>query len=572
MPAVTTPSQIKPEINKSMDNSRLFLYAALVFVGMLLWQQWNIDYAPEPATTEYSQTEATNSGIASELGGIDDLPDLAAVANTTADNGQQTASSSQAGTSQMLTVETDVLLLLIDTRGGVVRSLKLKKYPTSLDRPEDFLELVHSKEDAIYIIQSGLRNKENRAPTHHSIYQSAKNNYQLADGDNELVVPLTWTEDGVTVTKSYHFKRGDYLIDVKHRVDNESQQAWLGSEYRQIQRSRPLDESRLLYTYTGSVYYNEETKYEKVDFDDMEDEQLKVTSEGGWIAMIQHYFLSAWIPDQSAKNLVYSIASTKRIPATYTIGLRSENMNVDAGSNGEFVSQLYVGPKLVDRLEEIAPGLDLTVDYGVLTFLSKPLYWLLSFYHSYVGNWGLAIILLTLTVKAVFYKLSETSYRSMAKMRKVSPRLKTLKERYGDDRQKMNQAMMELYKTEKINPMGGCLPIVVQIPVFIALYWALLESVDLRQAPFIFWIEDLSVRDPFFVLPVIMGISMLIQQRLNPPPPDPIQAKIMMALPFVFSVFFAFFPSGLVLYWVVNNVLSITQQWIITKRIDAGGK
>ncbi|MFT5218915.1 MAG: YidC/Oxa1 family membrane protein insertase [Planctomycetota bacterium] len=573
MQADTTPSQIKPEINNSMDNSRLFLYAALVFVGMLLWQQWNIDYAPKPVATEYSGTTTAGSGNTAESSGIDDLPDLAAVGNeAAADSGQQSASNSQAQTSQMLTVETDVLLMLIDTRGGVVRSLKLKKYPTSLDKPNDFLELVHSKEDAIYIIQSGLRNKENRAPTHHSIYRSAKNNYQLADGENELVVPLTWTDDGVTVTKSYHFKRGDYLIDVKHRVDNDSGQAWQGSEYRQIQRSRPLDESRLLYTYTGSVYYNEETKYEKVDFDDMEDEQLKVTSDGGWIAMIQHYFLSAWIPDQTAKNLVYSIANIKRNPATYTIGLRSENMNVDVGSNGEFVSQLYVGPKVVDRLEEIAPGLELTVDYGVLTFLSKPLYWLLSFYHSYVGNWGLAIILLTLTVKAVFYKLSETSYRSMAKMRKVSPRLKTLKERYGDDRQKMNQAMMELYKTEKINPMGGCLPIVVQIPVFIALYWALLESVDLRQAPFIFWIEDLSVRDPFFVLPVIMGISMIIQQRLNPPPPDPIQAKIMMALPFVFSIFFAFFPSGLVLYWVVNNVLSITQQWIITKRIEAGGK
>ena len=269
-------------------------------------------------------------------------------------------------------------------------------------------------------------------------------------------------------------------------------------------------------------------------------------------------------------NTVIAGKNASNMFSVYTIGLRSANQVVPTGGSSEFVSELFVGPKLVSRLEEIAPGLELTVDYGVLTFLSKPLYWLLSWYHSFVGNWGLAIILLTLTVKAVFYKLSETSYRSMAKMRKVSPRLKTLKERYGDDRQKMNQAMMELYKTEKINPMGGCLPILVQIPVFIALYWALLESVDLRQAPFIFWIKDLSVMDPFFVLPVLMGISMVIQQRLNPPPPDPIQAKIMMALPFVFTFFFAFFPAGLVLYWVVNNVLSITQQWIITRRIEAG--
>jgi YidC/Oxa1 family membrane protein insertase len=295
-----------------------------------------------------------------------------------------------------------------------------------------------------------------------------------------------------------------------------------------------------------------------------------VNSLGGWIAMIQHYFLSAWIPDQDAENLVYTIANTRRSPATYTIGLRSQNELIPAGTSGRFSSELFVGPKIVNRLEEISPGLELTVDYGVLTFLSKPLYWLLSWYQSYVGNWGLAIILLTFTVKAAFYKLSETSYRSMAKMRKVSPRLKTLKERYGSDRQKMNQEMMKLYKEEKINPMSGCLPILVQIPVFIALYWALLESVDLRQAPFILWIQDLSVRDPYFVLPIIMGISMVIQQRLNPPPPDPIQARIMQLLPFVFTFFFAFFPAGLVLYWVVNNTLSIIQQYIITKRIEAG--
>jgi YidC/Oxa1 family membrane protein insertase len=320
------------------------------------------------------------------------------------------------------------------------------------------------------------------------------------------------------------------------------------------------------------VYYNQETKYEKVKFDTMEESQLKLESHGGWIAMIQHYFLSAWIPNQDETNLIYTIANTKRNPSTYTIGLRSANKSAPAGGSTEFSSQLFVGPKIVKRLEEISPGLELTVDYGVLTFLSKPLYWLLSWYHSFVGNWGVAIILLTLTVKTLFYKLSETSYRSMAKMRKVSPRLKALKERYGDDRQKMNQAMMELYKTEKINPMGGCLPILVQIPVFIALYWALLESIDLRQAPFIFWIHDLSVMDPYYVLPILMGISMVIQQRLNPPPPDPIQAKIMMALPFVFTIFFAFFPSGLVLYWISNNSLSITQQYIITRRIEAGAK
>ncbi len=557
-----------------MDNTRLFLFAALVFVGMLIWQQWQADYGPKPQTVSQTQSGGGSSATNPEAL-IDDLPDLSdplAAPSSSRSSAPSTGETAAPSSEQLVQVDTDVVRVLIDTRGGVIRSIKLKKYPTSLERPKDWLELVHSDPDSAHILQNGLRNKAATAPTHHSIYRVEKTAYTLESGQTEIVVPMYWSENDIEVVKSYHFRAGDYLVDVKHQVSNQSGEEWQGFEYGQIQRTRPLETSRLLYTYTGSVYYNEETKFEKVDFDDMEDSQLKVDSKGGWIAMIQHYFLSAWIPAQGDNNRIYSNSNVKRNPATYTIGLRSSTREVAPGDSEEFVSQLFVGPKLVNRLEEISPGLELTVDYGVLTFLSKPLYWLLSWYHGFVGNWGVAIILLTLTVKTVFYKLSETSYRSMAKMRKVAPRLKTLKERYGDDRQKMNQAMMELYKTEKINPMGGCLPILVQIPVFIALYWALLESVDLRQAPFIFWIQDLSVKDPFFVLPLLMGISMVIQQRLNPPPPDPIQAKVMMALPFVFTIFFAFFPSGLVLYWVVNNVLSITQQYIITRRIEAGGK
>ena len=555
-----------------MDNARLFLFAALVFVGMLLWQQWQADYGPRPQPAQVTQPGA-DPALDSDIAITDDLPDPAEEISTAASAAESGTAAPGAAPDQqgdLLLIETDVVQARIDTRGGVLRSLKLKQYPTSLDRPEDWLELVHSHSDSSHILQSGLRNKQNRAPTHYSLYRAEQTEYRLADGEDELVVPLYWSQDGLEVVKRYRFRRGDFLFDVSHEVKNQSGEDWLGSQYRQIQRTRPLEESRLLYTYTGSVYYNEETKYEKVKFDDMEDEQLKLNSLGGWIAMIQHYFLSAWIPVQDSENLVYSIANTRRNPATYTIGMRSQNQLIANGASVEFTSSAFVGPKVVNRLEEISPGLELTVDYGVLTFLSKPLYWLLAWYQSYVGNWGLAIMLLTFTIKAAFYKLSETSYRSMAKMRKVGPRLKTLKERYGSDRQKMNQEMMKLYKEEKINPMSGCLPILVQIPVFIALYWALLESVDLRQAPFILWIEDLSVRDPYFVLPLLMGISMVIQQRLNPAPPDPIQARIMQALPFVFTFFFAFFPSGLVLYWVVNNVLSIAQQWVITKRIEAG--
>ena len=551
-----------------MDNTRLFVFAALVFVGVLMWQQWQIDYGPQANAPVQSSTES-GQAQSEAIAQFEDLPDQAdgVSKNTQAIPEAQ----AQLESDKLVSVETDVISAIIDTRGGVIRSLKLKKYPVSLEQPDEGLELIHSQSDSLYVIQSGLRNRSETAPTHYSKFSVNQDEFVLQDGEDDLIVPLFWSDNGIEVTKIYRFKRGDYLIDVSHRVENNSTGNWQGSQYRQIQRARPLSESRILYTYTGAVYYNEEVKYEKVDFDDMEDERLKVQSKGGWIAMLQHYFLSAWIPAQDETNLAYSIANTSKQPATYTIGLRSENLNIAPGEQGEFNSQLFIGPKVVNRLEEISPGLDLTVDYGVLTFLSKPLYWLLSFYHDYVGNWGLAIMLLTFTIKAVFYKLSETSYRSMAKMRKVSPRLKTLKERYGSDRQKMNQAMMELYKTEKINPMGGCLPILVQIPVFIALYWALLESVDLRQAPFILWIKDLSVMDPYYVLPVIMGISMVIQQKLNPPPPDPIQAKVMMALPFIFTFFFAFFPAGLVLYWVVNNTLSIAQQWVITKRIDAGG-
>ncbi len=553
-----------------MDNIRIFLYAGLAFVGLQIWTQWQADYGPKPpldtasepltVTTESSQIPSQSNQR------VDDLPASAEVINGAIP--QAEGINKSAG--KIISVETDIFDARIDTQGGVIKSIKLKKYPVDIDHQDEFLELVHTQVDSIYIIQNGLRSSTSSAPTHYSLFETRQQTYKLDDAAEILEVPFVWKENGVEVIKTYTFKRGDYLIDVDHEIKNNSTQQWSGSQYRQIQRSRPLETSRFLYTYTGAVVYNDEIKYEKIDFDDMEDQPFNADSTGGWVAMIQHYFLSAWVADPSDKSLLYSLTNRKNNISTYTIGMRSAIQNVEPGAEGEFRSRLFVGPKLVNRLEEISPGLELTVDYGFLTILSKPLYWLLSFFFGVVGNWGFAIILLTLLVKAVFFKLSETSYKSMAKMRKVGPRLKTLKERYGDDRQKMNQAMMELYKTEKINPMGGCLPILVQIPVFIALYWALLESVELRQAPFILWINDLSVMDPFFVLPLLMGGSMLIQQKLNPAPPDPIQAKVMMALPIVFTFFFAFFPSGLVLYWVVNNILSITQQWIITKRIESG--
>ncbi len=547
-----------------MDNTRLFLYAALAFVSLLIWEQWQVDYGPKPAPTEQSQPAASaSSGSAAQKAG--DLPELEPLAN----EAPAAQDKPVAASGELIRVKTDVVEVTIDTRGGVIQSLKLKKYPVDVDHPDQYLELLYKRPEEVHVLQNGLRSADAPAPTHYDVFSAPQSEYRLAEGQDELRVPLRWEKDGIEVVKTYVFRRGDYLVKLKHRVNNNSEGEWKGSEYRQITRSRPLSTSRFLYTYTGAVVYNEEIKYEKVSFDDMEEKPLRLESDGGWVAMLQHYFLSAIVARPDEKILFYTLANTRQLPKTYTVGMKSAVQTVAPGQSTEFDSELFVGPKLVDRLEEIAPGLELTVDYGVLTFLSKPMAWYMSWLNSLVGNWGLAIILLTLTVKLLLFKLSETSYKSMARMRKLTPRLKALKERYGDDRQRMNQAMMELYKEEKVNPMGGCLPMVIQVPIFLALYWSLLENVELRQATFL-WIRDLSAMDPYYILPILMGASMLIQQKLNPAPTDPMQAKVMMALPLVFSVFFAFFPAGLVLYWVANNALSIAQQWIITRRIESG--
>jgi YidC/Oxa1 family membrane protein insertase len=430
------------------------------------------------------------------------------------------------------------------------------------------VELLSPVEPDTFIAQSGLIGSEKgNAPDHEAIYQNQQDIYKMADGSDELIVPLTWTNSkGVTVTKSFVFHRGSYLAAIRYQIDNQSGESWAARDYGQLQRTEPQSGNGFTtYTYTGGVYYNPQEKYEKVDFDDMAKKKLSVESDRGWLAMIQHYFLSAWIPPKDQVEHYYTNALKG---GKYLIGSYSPTVSVAAGDNITISRQLFIGPKLQDQLESIAEGLELTVDYGWLTVIAKPIFWLLKAIHNWVGNWGWAIIILTLLIKAAFFKLSETSYKSMANMRKFTPRIQAIKDRYGDDKQRIQSAMMELYKKEKINPLGGCLPILVQIPVFIALYWVLLESVELRQAPWILWIESLSEKDPYFILPLIMGVSMFVQQKLNPAPPDPMQAKIMMTLPFVFTIFFAFFPAGLVLYWVVNNLISITQQWYITRKIE----
>jgi len=561
-----------------MDNQRLFLFVALSFVVLLLWQSWMEDYGPGPAPpVEHGQPPATtalpgDNFVDSRVDSQADTADLPGVPAEMSAVERALPETDLLKTAQYITVETDLFQIRIDTTGGDLRQADLLAYKATTEPDSPPFRLLNDSLPNLFVIQSGLRASVGTEPTHHVVYTAEQSNYRMADGADELAVSMVWqSPEGVEVVKRYIFHRGSYAIDLQHEVRNNSAVEWQGRQYRQLQRTQVAEtgQSSFIYTYMGGVIYSPEEKYEKIKFDDMVDENLDRTITNGWAAMLQHYFLGALIPARAEADRYYTNTLSN---ARYVIGMISPGRTVVPGSSALYETRIFIGPKLQDEMKQVVPGLELTVDYGLLTVLAQPLFWLLKTIHGLLGNWGWAIVLVTMLIKLAFYKLSETSYKSMANMRKLAPRMKTLKERYGDDRQKLNQAMMEMYKKEKINPLGGCLPIVVQIPVFISLYWVLLESVELRHAPFILWITDMSSPDPYYILPLLMGATMLIQQRLNPAPMDPIQAKVMMMLPIVFTVFFAFFPSGLVLYWVVNNTLSIAQQWMITRRIERGGK
>jgi YidC/Oxa1 family membrane protein insertase len=417
-----------------------------------------------------------------------------------------------------------------------------------------------------YVAQTGLIGAD--LPTHKAIFTSEASNYTLPEGQDSLDVKLSWTNgNGITVDKIYTFHRNHYVIDVNYVINNGSAAPITPAVYYQIIHDIHSNQgSKLMPTFTGGAYYTEATKFKKLKFSNMEKEPLDLKSKEGWVGLLQHYFVSAWIPKPGLEREF----STKKLnDDIYLIRAKSNLGTIAPGTSLTVPAKLFSGPQSQKELVAAAPGLEYTVDYGWLTVIASPLFWVLSKIHSLVGNWGVAIILLTVLIKAAFFKLSATSYRSMAQMRELAPRLQAMKEKFGDDRQKMQQAMMELYKKEKINPMGGCLPILVQVPVFISLYWMILASVELRHAPFFGWIQDLSAVDPYYILPILMGATMIIQSYLNPPPTDPIQAKVMKIMPIAFSVFFFFFPAGLVLYWLVNNVLSIWQQWYINKMIHA---
>ncbi len=556
-----------------MDNQRLFLFVALSIVLLLMWEAWQEDTAQKNSVT----TEAA----AQRLDSPKDVPTTPAANQVEAAQeaaGQISDAPARTGLEplaigQRIRIYTDTIDVQIDTHGGDIREVDLLKYPISVDQPDKPTELMRDRLPNLFVAQTGLlAGSDAKAPNHYAIFTAKQSEYRMSPGQKELRVPLEWDNgNGIKVIKTFIFHSDSHVIDIEQKIINESDEEWSGRQYRQLQRSRPdgSNQSALIYTYTGGVISSEEKKYEKIDFDDMAEQNLSRDIKGGWAAFIQHYFLGAIIPEQEETNHFYSKAVGDD---RFVLGLISPSKTVAPGSSDSFSTRFYVGPKTQSVLEELAPELERVVDYGVLTIIAKPLFWALELVHGVLGNWGWAILVVTLLIKIAFFPLSAASYRSMANMRKLAPKIQQLKERYGDDRQRMSQAMMDIYKKEKINPLGGCLPMLVQIPVFIALYWVLLESVELRQAPFILWIKDLSIRDPYYILPLLMGVSMYIQQKLNPPPPDPVQAKILMALPIVFTLFFAFFPAGLVLYWVANSVLSISQQWYITRKIEAAAK
>ena len=545
-----------------MDNQRTLLFAALAFISVLIWQAWQKDYVLPP------EVPVQVAGVDGQPVQANDVPNTAAANNRLLGGGAIVAANEGVQViGGVVRVSTDVYELEISTVGGSVVQLGLSQYPETKGE-ERKVQLLNNEAAKTFVVESGLIAQNGDSPNHHALWSASESEYVMT-GD-ELRVPLTWQDaSGVKVTKTYVFAKGSYKVGVETRIENNAVNSWSAREYVQIKRNDYADKkaNSMIHTYTGGVLYTDEEKYQKIDFGDMEDEDLNRVAIGGWAAMIQHYFGVAWVPE---KENQYSYYTKSLKGALYVIGAYSPNKTVQAGETEVIHTVLFAGPKLQEQLTGVAPGLELMVDYGKLTIIAEPIFWLLSFFYDFVGNWGVAIIMVTFTIKALFFKLSEKSYKSMAHMKIVQPRIVALKERYGDDKQQLNQAMMELYKTEKINPLGGCLPILVQIPVFIALYWTLLESVELRQAPFALWIDNISSADPYFVLPVIYGITMFFQQRLNPAPVDPMQKKMMQMLPIMFTGFFAFFPAGLVLYWIVNNVLTIAQQTFIMKRIEAG--
>ncbi len=546
-----------------MDNQRLFLYIALMMVLFLIWQAWEKDHRPVPQPTAAS---APAKGEAAAP------PVSTAAAPSPATTVEQAAQAAALPSAKTIHVVTDLLDADINTYGGDIRKLGLRKYPATLKDKNIPFDLLTNTPTKVFVAQSGLIGRGKDYPYHRTTYSATRTSYQLAAGQDRLDVDLHWrSPEGIDYIKRFVFHRDSYVVRVEFIISNHTRKSWEGYFYGQLLRTAPPGHHRGLFslpTYTGGAIYTPEDHYEKVKFKEMEKAPLRRDVTGGWAAMLQHYFVGAWMPEtEKTKGQLYTnTAGADR----YIIGYKHTTpTTVAPGQTATTGMDLYAGPTEQQRLAKLPAGMDRTVDFGLLTFIASPLFSLLKFIHAIVGNWGWAIIVLTVLIKAAFYPLNNTQFKSMAKMKKVAPRLKELKEHHGDDKERYNREMMELYKREKINPMAGCLPIFIQIPVFIALYWILLESVEMRQAPFMFWIHDLSASDPYFVLPILMGGSMFLTMLMNPAS-DPMQRRIFMVMPIAFTAFFLFFPTGLVLYYLVNNLLQAGQQWLIMRSVDSG--
>ena len=546
------------KLSKNMETQRLVALFVFFFSGFLLWTAWQKQHTPLPAPTAATQPGGANTvPVPTSSNG-------AASSSTPATTISAAPASGQLLRGERIRVATDLIVAEIDTNGGDLRQIELIKHKASENKTHNLI-LFNDNTPQIYVAQSGLIGVG--LPNHKSLFKADAGRYELQQGNDSIIVKLfSQAEDGANVVKQYTFHRSTYVIDITFEIENKGAAAITADAYFQFLRfgEAPSTNPFGISTFVGPAIYTEEKKFQKIGFPDIDKGKLEYPqkSKDGWLAMLQHYFVAAWLP----KNGVEREFFTKKVAEKlYTAGVVVAVGQIAPDTTGRVSVPLYVGPQEGDNLAKLAPGLDLTIDYGWLTIIASPLFKVLSYIHSWLGNWGLAIIALTVLIKLLFFPLSAASYKSMAKMKVLGPKLQKLKEQYGEDKQKMNQAMMELYKTEKVNPLGGCLPIVIQIPVFISLYWVLLAAVELRHAPFFGWIKDLSAADPFYILPVLMGATMFLQTKLNPTPPDPIQAKIMLYMPLVFSVMFLWFPAGLVLYWTVNNLLSIWQQWQINR-------
>ncbi|MFA5370414.1 MAG: membrane protein insertase YidC [Sideroxydans sp.] len=528
-----------------METRQLLLFIIFSFSLIVLWGEWN----NQNQSVEKVSTEGVNSSIPKPAS----RPTIVA---------QAQVKSVAEVLGEKIRVTTDTLEVEINTAGGNLQHTSLLNHREADDKTKPIV-ILQQQASRTYLAQSGLLGSG--LPDHTTNFRASQHEYRLGVGVDEIKVVLTPVDEkNIHVRKIYTFHRGSYLIDVSYEIENTGNVQLTPSAYFQFVRDSGAPEggSALIPTYTGPAFYTDADKFKKVEFPSIEKDKpsLPAPANNGWVGMLQHYFVAAWIPQEGAQREFYA---RKLDGELFSAGVVMSAPDINPSESATISTKLYVGPAR-SKLDEVAPGLGLTVDYGIFTIFASPLFWLMSFLNNWVGNWGFSIILLTVLIKLAFFPLSATSYRSMAKMRVVAPKLERIKKQYADDRERLNKAMMELYKTEKINPLGGCLPVLIQIPVFIGLYWAILESVELRHAPFVGWIVDLSVSDPYYVLPIIMGISMLIQTRLNPVPADPLQAKIMKIMPIAFSVIFFFFPAGLVLYSIVNNILSISQQWYIT--------